>query len=290
MKFADQRVLQNIPATLSVQFVDQDGAPHAPAGAVTVGITRADGTVLLAPGQATVDGATAGVKTFAVTATHTALLEHFKCTWTAASGEIIVTHVDVVGAYYFALSDLSALDGMTGLSTEQLRTARQSVEEMIEQRTGWSWVPKLAIETVGPSWVNNVSWTRRLVLTHRPVRAMRSIKVDTVAQTLTNWSIDEWGVLGSMTGWSLSSSGIPNTIELIYEIGDDRPPVGLITAIMDAAAQTNRDRKSGTTRALGVTNEYGNISYARATAENLFGTPAVDAVLAFWDRRVPAVA
>ena len=134
MNFADQRVLQNTPATLSAQFVDQDGAPHSPAGAVTVGITRADGTTLLAPGQVTVTGAIAGLRTFDVTAAQNVLLDRLECTWTAASGEIIVTHVDVVGAYYFPLSDLSSLDGMTGLTTAQLRLARQSVEEMVERK------------------------------------------------------------------------------------------------------------------------------------------------------------
>lgn len=291
MSFADQRVLQHIPATLSAQFVDQDGAPHSPVGAVTVGVTRADGTALLAPGQATTAGATAGVRTIDVTAVQTALLDHLECTWTAATGEVAITHVDVVGAYYFTLSDLSSLDGMTGLTIDQKRLARQAVEEIVEVRTGWVWTPRLVVDTVQVAdlgWYGQrVGYPSSYMLTRRPVRALRQVAIDGVAAASTDWTNDGWGLIGVTHNWALATSKV---VQVIYEAGEDRPPVALTQALMDAARQSHVDRKSGTPRALGVTNEYGNISYARATAENLFGTPAVDAVLAFWDRRLPRMA
>lgn len=294
MKFyADQRILRNVAATLSATFTDQDGVPAEPSDTVTVGITRADGSVLLAGGTATTVEASAGLRTVSLTAAQLPSLDHLTCTWTAASGEIATTHVGVVGAYYFPLTDLYALDGMSGLSDEAMRVARQSVEEMVEERTGWVWCPRLEVETIDVGRFRGYNgWLQcssQVSLATRPVRALRGVTVDGAAQTLTDWQFDAYGFLG----WPYSAAW-PVTSPLVtvaYEVGEDRPPRQLVEALLGAARQSNLDVNSGVSpRALSFSNEFGNINYARATVENLFGNPAVDAVLGFHDRRLPGVA
>lgn len=285
MNFADQRVLKSTPATLSAQFVDQDGVAAVPAGLVTVGIFRADGTVLQAPGAATTVVA-GGIRTFALTAAQTALLDHLTCTWTAASGEVVVTHVDVVGGFGFTLADLAALDGMSALTLPRKRDLRQAVEELVEIRTGWLWTRRLVVESfTSEQWFYPAPpW-----LQYRPLKVLRSVKVGGVAETLTDWSFSDYGQqINGRYGWW--SSFPPTTLEVIYEAGEDRPPVSLVQGLLAAAQQEQLDRASaGNGRNLSIVNEFGNITFARATVENLFGNPRVDAVLAAWDRRVPVV-
>lgn len=285
MNFADQRVLKSTPATLAAQFVDQDGVNVTATAPVTVGIVRSDGSVLQAPGGATV--AAGSTYTFALTAVQTATLDRLTCTWTATSGQVVVTHVDVVGGFAFTLAEMIALDGMGGLSTQRQRDLRQAVEELVEIRTGWLWTRRLVVETF-----TSATWESRwpLRLTYPPFKTLRSVKIDGTAQTLTNWPFGLYG--GSDVAYpSWSGAGVQSTLEVIYEAGEDRPPVSLVLSLLDAARQTQLDRAKGSSsRVLSQTNEFGNINYARATAENLFGNPAVDAVLAAWDRRVPGIA
>lgn len=292
--FADQRILTNVPATLSVTFTDQDGALADPSGTVTVGITRADATVVLAAGTATTTGATAGLRTVTLTAAQIPSLDYLTCTWTASGGQIATTHIDVVGGYYFTLAELRSLDGMSGLSDEAARVARQSVEEMVELRTGWAWTPRLEVETIDVSRFRAYNgWLRciaQVALSIRPVRALRGVTVNGVATTVADWKFDTWGFLG----WPYTVPAIPvtsNVVTVSYEVGEDRPPRQLVEAMLSAAKQSKLDINAGVGgRALSVVNDFGTVAYARATAENLFGNPAVDAVLAFYDRRLPGIA
>lgn len=284
-EFADQRVVTKTPATLTVGFVDQDGEPANPAGAVTVAVTRADGTVLKAAGTATTTvDPPQGTRTVALTAAENDRLDRLTCVWTAASGETVTTHVDVVGGYYFTLGELRKLDGMNGLPAADLRVARQMVEEMVEERTGWVWVPRLAVETIQA----NVG----VRLSQHPVRRIRAVSVDGVADVAANWYSDTYGILSPIAGWTYTTSPVSSSLTVAYEVGEDRPPIQLTSALIDAARQGRLDRTNGISqRTTSITNDVGGTtSYARATVRDVFGMPAVDAVLAFWDRGIPGTA
>jgi hypothetical protein len=103
-----ERILQLTPGTLSQQWYE-DGAAVDP-GAATVGITRADGTILVAAGTATAGTGTAP-RTFNLTTTHTALLDRLTVTWTSVTKGTIVSYVEVVGGFWFSLADGNVVVG-----------------------------------------------------------------------------------------------------------------------------------------------------------------------------------
>jgi hypothetical protein len=286
MNFADQRILAGVPATLVGQFTDQHGQPAA-APAATVAVTRADGSVLLAAGTATVavaDGSS-GARTVLLTVAQTAQLDYLTAVWTDPTAGTTTTTVAVVGGYMFDFAELKRLDGMTNMSLASLALARQSVEELVEERTGWCWAPRLVVETVDVRQFvsGDVGYVHA---EHRPVRALKAITVDGVVQTLSDWALDREGFLRRTSTGAAAEFYTASTVTMIYEVGEDRPPVSLARALIDAARTAELDSKSGvSSRALSTTNEFGNINYARATAVNLFGNPHVDAILSFWDRR-----
>jgi hypothetical protein len=142
-----ERIGQLTPGTLSQQWYE-DGAVVDP-GTVTVGITRADGTVLVAAGTATTGSGT-GARTYNLTTTHTALLDRLTVTWTSTLKGTLLSYVEVVGGFWFSLAELRAIRGLTDTTdypTSDLAAMRTTVEDAIEEYTG-ALVPRYAYQTV----------------------------------------------------------------------------------------------------------------------------------------------
>src|SRR5690349_8723938 len=99
-----ERILRGTPGTLSKQWYE-DGVPVDP-GTVTVEITRADGTSLVAAGAATT-GSGSTPRAFALTTTHTALLDRLTVTWTSTAKGTLTSVVEVVGGYLFNLAEFA---------------------------------------------------------------------------------------------------------------------------------------------------------------------------------------
>jgi hypothetical protein len=91
-----ERIQKATPGTLSQQWYE-DGVAVDP-GTVTLGITRADGTTLVAPATGTTGSGT-GVRTYNLTTTHTALLDRLTVTWTSTLKGTLLTYVEVVGGF-----------------------------------------------------------------------------------------------------------------------------------------------------------------------------------------------
>jgi hypothetical protein len=100
-----ERILQSAPFTASETFYE-DGVIVDP-GTVTVGVTRADGTVLIAAGTATA-GSGAAARTYALTIANTALLDTLTVTWTSATKGVRTSTIEVVGGFLFTLSQARA--------------------------------------------------------------------------------------------------------------------------------------------------------------------------------------
>src|SRR5215217_5067951 len=126
-----ERVQQLTPATVSQQWYE-DGTATDP-GTVTVGITRADGTTLVAAGAAT-SGTGTSPRTFNLTTTHTALLDRLKLTWTSTTKGTLTSYVEIVGGFLFTLAELSAdlATSTTTYTAAQMADARTYAETQIE--------------------------------------------------------------------------------------------------------------------------------------------------------------
>jgi hypothetical protein len=143
-----ERIQQLTPGTLSQQWYE-DGAAVDP-GTVTVGITRADGTVLVAAGSSTAGTGTAA-RTFNLTTTHTALLDRLRVTWTSTLKGTLVSYVEVVGGFLFSIADaraLKPLDSAVSYPTSQIVSTRLLAEQALEDACGVAFVPRYSLETV----------------------------------------------------------------------------------------------------------------------------------------------
>lgn len=106
----DQRLLRAAVggASLSWQPVDAAGVPADP-GEVTVGVTRADGTELLAAGTATTGNGTAA-RTVALTTGQLADLDVLTATWTVDDVTLAVTVAEIVGGLLLPAASVRSSD------------------------------------------------------------------------------------------------------------------------------------------------------------------------------------
>lgn len=207
------RVLVDTPATISNSWYS-DGTIADP-GTTTLGITTADGTVLVAAGTATT-GTGAAARTFSLTTTHTADLDILTVTWTTTNFGVATTYVEIVGDFLFSLSDLDALlQTPSDYTAAKKTTARTWAEQRIEGAIGRAFVPRYAYEYADGVLGGIVS------ARHQPVRTIRS--VDTrdgttwTAQTATDYEATYGGFTGTWT------TGYRNA-RIGYEYGEDYPP------------------------------------------------------------------
>jgi hypothetical protein len=231
---AVQRALRNTQATLEVTFYSAGVAIDAD-GAVTVDITRADGTAF-ATGAATTHP---GVGRYAYTLAPQTNLEYFTLVWNGTFGGVaqkITTHTEIVGAFYAPLNDIRAMKGLantTDFPNAALEEARQWFEDLAEQYCGRAFVPRY-----GRSVLNGTGTTEILLL-HRLPRKLLSVKVDgTAVSSFSTWGLYPSGIVTRTTGIGVGISGLFtygfNNVELTYEHGEDEPDLELRQAALRA--------------------------------------------------------
>lgn len=267
-----ERIQQLTPGTLSQQWYE-DGVAVDP-GTVTIGITRADGTVLQAAGTATTGSGTAA-RTYNLTTTHTATLDSLKVTWTSTLKGTLVSYVEVVGGFLFslaqarAISPFSGATGLTNYPTATLVQMRTTVEQALEDACGVAFVPRYRYTTLE-------AWCGRGLMLDRPKPiALRSVTVDGTTQSLTSATVFPSGGVTGLTFTSISGAVVVG-----YEHGWQGPPeritraallllkAWLVAGPVDDRAATFSSVDGGT---------YGLIVEGRAGST--FGIPAVDAAV-----------
>ena len=275
---ADQRILAGSAATLEFALLDQDGEPDA-SGTVTVGVTRGDGSVLVAAGTAT--ALVGQMRTVALTRAQTAPLDRLTASWSIGSDVVGTTVVDVVGRHWFPLPALRSRAGLHGVAQEDLIDARDGFADLADRVTGVAWVPRWWSETFEHRGGNVIvpEWPQ--------VRRLVSVTVGGAPQTLTDWRLDAAG--GVIV--TPSALAYDTTIVLTYEHGYDAPPEPLVKAALRAAEWSLLgDTSSVSPRTMSFSNDAGSFRYAVASEKYPTGLPEVDAVLATFDHRMPGIA
>jgi hypothetical protein len=274
-----QRVLRDTRAQPEVVFY-VGTTPTDADGAVTVDIFRADGTIF-ATDSATSHGAAGH---YVYTLAPQSVLERFQIVWEGTFGGVVqrqTSFVEIVGAYYVALADIRALQGLsdtTAFPNAKLAESRQWFEDKAEEFCGVSFVPRYARDVL------DGSGSRKIELKHQRPRTLISAKFDGAAQTTTTWDLYE-------SGYIISSGTFPwgyRNIELIYEHGFDGPN----SAMRDAALTAIRDNALGLAsgippQATEVRQEFTTIALSTPGPNQPTGIPSVDQVLV--DQRVPMV-
>jgi len=148
---ADQRIVRGATsASLSWQATDADGEPTAPAGTVTVSVTRSDGTALYTD-EAT-SGSSANPRTLTLAAADVSVVDRLTVTWTDNSVEVATEYVDVVGGTVGSFAALSAIERTLSDKDNDFARARRSAENRYISVTG-----RLPFQRLEVQWFDNSS-------------------------------------------------------------------------------------------------------------------------------------
>ena len=295
---AHSRHLRATAATLAVILGDENGVPADP-GTVTIGVTKADGTEVVASGTATTDddANTLGRRYYALTASQTASLDRLSATWTVSGVTVASTVHEIVGGYWFTIAELAGMPGVASAlgkvpadtsaatSTTELVRLRREVEELLEWATGVAWVPRYAYESLDSPGapVLQTSWPR--------VRTLRSLSLDGTAQTTSDYVVDEWGAVRDKDGGTISATNYRGVV-VGYEHGYDRPPEPLKRAALQcAAARLMAERTSYTSMRTASVSVDGMVTqFARIDPDHPTGIPEVDGIVRAYSHRTPGMA
>lgn len=279
------RVLRTARATLTKTFYLGEQPTDAD-GAVTVAITRLDGTAVQS-GSAT--GPVSHVYSFGFSGVD--VLDRLRVTWTATiAGDAVVLDQDeiqVCGGFYFGLAEgrgSSTALASTGKYTEaDLVEYRRLVEDEAEHIIGRAFVPRFARVVVN----GNDTGTIRV-----PHRAIRKVRAVTVAKFYgdTNPAVFDAGALARVApgdgylqlagpvGFGYWPRSVKN-ITLEYEYGEDYPSPQLVNAAKTRFKDALTSRNSMLPdRAASVNNQDMGTIVLAAPDETSTGLPTVDAI------------
>lgn len=283
---ADQQILRGSAATLTIEWVGADGEPATPSSTPEVTVTRSDGTSVTT-------GAASGSEsswTYPVTAEHTADLDLLTVNWTAGS-VTQSTSVAIVGGYYFTAAQAraqdSALKDTAGYDTARLIKARAQVESEIEWCADVAFVPRFTVvqiegngtsELVGPAMPRRVRWatinygTNTRALTESEIAGLR---------------LERSGEISLLAGsWPEHA-----TVTLGIEHGHDRPhPKIVAAAIVLLRVRMNTGKSNFPDRAERYQLSEGGMMFLSMPGAYKIGIPEVDAAIATYGVRIPAVA
>ncbi len=276
---ADQRILVGTTATLSWQAVDGDGEPADP-GVTTVSVVSGAGTAIVTD-QPT-DGTNTEPRTYDLAAADNQTLDLLDVSWKDASSNVVSTIVDVVGGYFFSISEARAMEGSlvdtTSYPDADLIGARWEVESRFEQIVGLAMVPRYRKATVVGTSRSN------LVVTDSHIRSVRSVRFyndrDNYTilpdSSLARITFDpERAVLCYPSGWY--STG---TVVVEYEHGlDTLPRVLKRHAITYLRHLLNQNRSGIPDRAERYQAVEGGTYFLSMPGPDRTGIPEVDAAL-----------
>jgi len=278
----NQQILLGVSSSLSWQPSGSDGEPAAPSETVTVGVTKADGTVVVAAGTAT-SGTGSSPRTYTLAA-QTAL-NLLTVTWTDAGDSSTATQlVEVVGGYWFTRAqaverDNSLADGAK-YPPALITSVRAEVEAEFEEVTMTAWVPRYHRAQVVGNGSAGVPLPNTMIRSVRSVRLYESDGTTYTAFTsaeLAEIVVVSHGMIYRPNGWT---RGAVYVVE--YEHGADGPPADLRDAAITRLRHRLNIHRSGIPdRATSMSTESGQ-SYALATPGLrgfITGVPDVDVVL-----------
>lgn len=264
-----ERILQNTPGTLSQTWYE-DGVAVDP-GTVTIGITRWDGTILVAAGTATT-GTGTSPRNYSLTTAQTALLDRLTVTWTSSSKGTLVSYVEVAGGFLFTLQELAAVKPSNQTWTAAtMADMRTTVEQAVEEEYGTALVPRYRLETFSGDSTD-------VLRLRGPILDVRSITVSGTALdagTLDLLYINDSFLTGYTWPWGSGN------VTVGYEYGLAFPPQRVRQAAI-RLARTWLVSGPVDDRALGAASPDGSFSFGLATPGrngSVFGLPELDQIV-----------
>lgn len=279
------RILRNTGATLTYTW-EVDGTATDPTGnTTTVTITRADGTAVVTDAATTRTGT--GVYTYALGPQ--ANLDMLTVAWTgefSGADATVYTYAEIVGGHLFTESQARAFKvGSTAVLTaalysdSELAGARDRITDLLERRTGRSWIPRFGRYTCAGNGAYD------LMLPHRDIITLQSVTIGGTSQTIGNYDFDpDTGVVyAKSSAFTHATYATPRNVVIEYEYGKQHIEDG-VDRIALRWLMATVVRNNTPDRAMTVTNEIGNMTLAPF---NPSGDPEVDAWCANHDERNP---
>ena len=296
IRHPNQRTLRGTPASLAFTNVDSDGTNTAASGAVTVGVTKGDGSTLVASATATTG---TNPYLYALTAANNTELQWLTATWTdAGDSSVHTTLIEVVGGYYASLADIrnsdSSLTDAVKYPDARILQVRWDTEVEFEEACGVSFVPRYRRVRLDGSGRGTQ------VLPNQFVRSVRSVRVYSDETTYVAFTAGELAAIDVSQGAGLIHrtdgfyfpQGYKNIV-VEYEHGFDRPPADLRQAFLTRVrSRLNFDKTGIPDRATTyVPAEGGTFSLSTpGRGGSITGIPDVDVVLARYGRNIPGIA
>jgi hypothetical protein len=269
------QILKNTGATLQETF-----SAGAADGAVTITITRADGTALVT-GATTTHG-TGGVYTYQL-APQTEL-DLLTAVWSGIWGGVaqsISTQVEIIGGVLFPVSAARAfgdkvLADTTKYPDADIRETRERITDLFEQVCGVAFVPRYARDLLDGTGTSTI----RVRKSHANRVIAASISgVALTSGDLAALTVYRSGDIVRYSGaWDLPSLAAGQNIAIAYEHGSFSPPLdiqraGLVLARYELVSNDISDRM------VSFDNDLGSVRLSVPGANNPTGLPIVDATL-----------
>ncbi len=187
---------------------------------------------------------------------------------------------------YFTTDELRTLPDMDNQSKfpdERLVAAHAWISAIIERECETSFIPVAKTETL------DGGYSSALFLSSPYVLSVESVTVDGVPVVVSD-VVQRHGVLHLTSGFRWSGAGWNNVV-VDYTAGySETPPADLKEAALRGARNwvlTTNAWSGVDTRATGVSNQDGNITFSVASADGRpTGIPDVDATITAWARKV----
>lgn len=267
---------------MQVSALDASGQPATITSGVSIAILDGAGSTV----HTGVPSVAAGKLTYALPYDELPALDSYEAVWrgvVAGVEEEWVTPFELVGAHYFALSELRAerkeLADSNRFPDDKLRDRRTEAEQFLEDRINCAFVPRGRRETLRGHGRTNLVLRK----TYREVREVVSCTVDGTAIDISELTVQPFGVLEREAGWDTGA-----VIEVHYLHGSDEPPADVRSAALiyaaDRALPSNLPARA-TAQTIG--DQTFRITVAGRDGES--GIPFVDSVIKHHSDDKPAV-
>lgn len=269
-----QRIIQGRAATLTQTFYSDGNVSDPSPDVAHVTVTRDDGTVLV-DNQTAIE-AGPGQVSWTLTPTQTALLDTLTVEWTAtfSGGEqTFIETVEIAGGALFRIAEALSRPSLASVPVDQIAQARTAVEQALERKVGFAFVPRYASRSFSGDGTCNLLFPPY-------TRAIRWVKVGGV-DTTTTLTYDGGRYLTNPARWT---KGLEN-ITAGYEHGLDQPDVFVSIAALDWAESLLSQDSSIDSRAERLITDDGTLVFSAGTGT---GISSVDRIVAMYARPVVA--
>jgi hypothetical protein len=209
-------------------------------------------------------------------------------TWVGTIGgktQTLYSRVEWIGAFLFNLADLRAVkvagalafQSITDYPNQTLLDRRAQVTDDLEQRTGYSFIPRFARE------VFDGDGQTSLILSKYLCQRLLSVTIDGTAQPVSDHILADTGLLQRKTGGTFSATA-PQNVAVEYVYGFTRPPGEISEVGLACAAALLLPSQAGSTVNTWTTPDGTTYSYDQAGqtfggGRRYYGIPKIDSVL-----------